>query len=132
MIGRRYVAILGMLGAVFGCSVDEQNAKTGALYSVDDGEGRYVVAKVLGVENGGVHVRLYKNKFQVRPERVEFKSLSLGTIHDKDGFGMGHLPVTHGQFRAWRPVFISDSAVEEGELEGYREWQRGKGGFFGN
>jgi hypothetical protein len=131
-MGGRYVAMLGFLGALITGSAAAQAAKAGALYSVEDGEGRYTIAKVLVVERGGVHVRLYKKKFANRPARVDFNSLSLGTVHDKDGFGMGHLPITHNQFRAWRPVFISESAVAEDELEGYREWQSAKGGFFGS
>jgi hypothetical protein len=111
-----------------GCS---ESLKTGGLYSVDDGEGWYRIAKVLVVEPEGVHIRLYKNKFKSRPPTVEPTSLSLGTVHDTDGFGMGHLPLTHRAFAAWQPVFVSTGLVTEEELEGYRMWQGGKGGFFG-
>jgi hypothetical protein len=131
-MGARYVAILGFLSALFTGSAVGQGAKAGGLYSVEDGGGRYAIAKVLLVERDGVHVRLYKNKFPTRPAQVDFSSLSLGTVHDKDGFGMGHIPITHNQFRHWRPVFVGESAVVEEELDGYRMWKDAKGGFFGS
>src|SRR5262245_34098948 len=125
MIGARYAAMLGFLSSLLGGVANAQEVKAGALYSVEDGGGRYVIAKVLAVERGGVHVRLYKNTFASRPQKVEFKQLSL------DGGGLGHLPVTHKQFRAWRPAYVGASPVTNDELEGYRMWQEAKGGFFG-
>lgn len=97
---RALVTTLGTLTTLFGMSGCGESFRAGGLYSVDDGEGWYRIAKVLVVENDGVHVRLYKNKFKTRPTSVEFASLSLGSIHDKDGFGMGHLPLIHRAFEA--------------------------------
>jgi hypothetical protein len=129
---RAAMNILGTVGALLGISSCTDSLKIGALYSVNDGEGWYRIAKVLVVEKDGVHIRLYKNKFKSRPPGIEFASLSLGSIHDKDGFGMGHLPLTHRAFVAWQPVLISEGSVSEEELDGYREWQNAKAGFFGN
>jgi hypothetical protein len=122
----RWKAIL-----VFGCGGTQPPEEVGGLYSVDDGEGWFRVAKVLVVEREGVHIRLYKNRFKARPGRIEFSSLSLGTVHDADGFGMGHRPLTHRAFRAWEPVFLEENPVAESELDGYRAWKDAKGGFFG-
>ena len=66
----------------------------GGVYSTDAGDGKFGVVKILKVESGIVHVRVYKNKFATRPESVKVDELSLGTINDKDGFGMGHLPIS--------------------------------------
>src|ERR1043166_3382854 len=122
MMGARRVAILAFLGVLLSGVANAQEAKPGALYSVEGGGGRYLIAKVLAVERGGIHVRLYKNRFDSRPTKVEFKSLSIV---------MEHLPITHKQFREWHPVYISDSPVTENELEGYRRWQDAGGGFLG-
>ena len=103
----------------------------GAVYSVDDGEGRYGIAKVLVVDQDGVHIRLYKNKFGERPFRVDVSSLDLGSIHGPDGFGMGHLPLTHAAFSAWEPVFLVATGVDDEELEGYFYWKEAQGGYFG-
>ena len=65
----------------------------GEIYSVEDEKG-YKVAKILAVDSRAVHIRLYKNVFSGRPLSVDFKSLTLGSIDDPDGFGIGHLPVT--------------------------------------
>jgi len=132
MTWKSIVSLLGVLTALFGCGGAQPPEKVGGLYSVDDGEGWFRVAKVLVVENEGVHIRLYKNKFKARPRSIEFSSLSLRTVHDADGFGMGHLPLTHRAFRAWQPVFLAENLVADGELDGYRAWRDAKGGFFGD
>ena len=103
----------------------------GAIYSVDDGEGRFGVAKVLAVDDEGVHIRVYKNKFAKRPLHVDVTSLDLGSIHDPDGFGMGHMPLSYAAFSAWEPIFLMAGALADEELEGYRYWQEENGGYFG-
>jgi hypothetical protein len=123
------MVIFAALSSMFGCG-NSPTFKVGALYSVEDGEGAYQVAKVLAVEDQGVHVRVYKNRFSTRPTQVDITSLSIGTIHDKDGFGMGHLPLTHNAFSAWAPRFLKDHSVTEDELDGYREFKSAGGQFF--
>lgn len=105
-------------------------ARAGALYSVEDVIGRYAITKVLVVEHDGVHVRRYKNTFKRRPAEIEFATLTLGPVRDKDGgFGIGHLPMTRSEFRKWEPCFIGDSAVADEELEGYRAWRQNRANF---
>ena len=48
----------------------------GGLYSVDDGEGWFRIAKVLVVEGDAVHIRLYKNRFSQRPESIQQENSS--------------------------------------------------------
>jgi hypothetical protein len=68
-----------------------------------------------------VHVRVYKQKFTERPTHVEIATLTMGTIHDTDGFGIGHLPLSRSGFDAvWIPVRIQNEPVTEKDLEGYR------------
>jgi hypothetical protein len=102
----------------------------GGIYSIADGSGRFGIVKVLARDEGMCHVRVYKQKFANRPEKVEPSELSLGTIHDKDGFGMGHLPLRDEAFKAWQPVFILRTPVTSEELEGYQMWKDAKGGAF--
>jgi hypothetical protein len=104
----------------------------GALYSVDDGEGHFRIAKILVLDRATVHVRLYANRFNERPATVDPTALTLGTIHDKGGFGIGHLPLARGEFAAWKPVFLAQASVNPQELEGYRLWKESQGGVFGN
>jgi hypothetical protein len=112
-------------------SITPDTPIAGALYSVDDGEGHYRVAKILAVDPDGVHIRLYKNKFNERPARVDIVSLDLGSIHDPDGFGMGHMPLSYASFSAWEPIFLMANGVDEEELEGYVYWKEAQGGYFG-
>jgi hypothetical protein len=102
----------------------------GEIYSVQDQDG-YKVAKILAVDSRAVHVRLYKNSFPDRPHSVDVNKLTLGSIHDADGFGIGHLPVTAATFSSWLPILITRTAVTQEELEGYEEWKKSKGGAFG-
>ncbi len=112
-------------------SAQNDTPVAGALYSVNDGEGYFRIMKVLILDDSGVHVRLYRNKFQPRPATVDVSSLTLGSVFDGEGFGMGHMPLTYHAFLAWSPMFLTAQYVAEEELEGYRYWQDADGGIFG-
>ena len=100
----------------------------GGLYSVRS-EGRFKVAKVLASEDNGVHIRLYKETFTTRPKITETLSLTLGKLGDEE-LGIGHLPLSRGTFVSWEPQLIAQENVLPGELEGYKLWKNGKGGFW--
>jgi hypothetical protein len=94
----------------------------GGYYSIADGE-TFSIAKVLKLEQDIVHVRIYKQHFPQRPRSIDISLLTLGSIHDKDGFGMGHLPLRLETFTANEPAFITYSEVKPEELEGYELWK---------
>ena len=127
----RVLVMLGILSSLFGCS-RQSNPKAGMLCTVDDGEGFYRVAKVLVVDHRGVHIRLYKNRWKERPQTVDVTSLTVGSIHDTDGFGMGHLPLTKRAFAAWKPISIGEQPVQKEELDGYEIWKDQSGSYFGD
>ena len=123
-------AFLFPLLVFVGCSGG--NAVTeGSIYSTDSGDGKFGVVKVLKLEPGIVHVRVYKNKFASRPTSIKVEELSLGNINDKDGFGMGHLPISEKDFKGWKAVLLVKSEVKAEELDGYKLWKEGGGGVFG-
>jgi len=126
------IVAVGFLLLSFACAMRHPELKVGGLYSVNDGEGSYRVAKILALDDSAVHIRLYKNKYPSRPQTVDLSTLSLGSINDKDGFGMGHLPLSRKAFANWQPIFLFQSAVTDEELEGYRMWKEDHGGIFGN
>lgn len=99
----------------------------GAYYSIADGE-VFSVAKVLKLEPEAVHVRIYKQHFTVRPRSIDPGALSLGTIDDQDGFGMGHLPLRLNTFMARQPIFLTYAEVRTDELEGYNFWKENAAG----
>ena len=99
----------------------------GGYYSIIDGD-TYSIAKVLKLEQEIVHVRIYKQHFPQRPRSIDPAALTLGTIHDKDGFGMGHLPLRLATFLASGPMFLTHAEVTSQELEGYNVWKESAGG----
>jgi hypothetical protein len=104
--------------------------RVGGLYSTADRKGQYGVVKVLVLEPDAVHIRVYKQTFPTRPAFVDPTSLTLGKLDDKDGFSIGHLPLSRTSFAAWKPVFLSQQSVSESELEGYKIWKEANGGVF--
>ena len=99
----------------------------GGYYSIAFGEG-FGIAKILKLKPDKVHVRIYKQRFSPRPRSIDLHSLTLGTIHDKDGFGMGHLPLLLATFQQWEPAFLTYSEVKPEELEGYEVWKSSSNG----
>jgi hypothetical protein len=104
--------------------------EVGGLYSILSAEGGFSVAKVLALDPGIVSIRIYKQRFAARPETVDPSMLVVGTIHDTDGFGIGHMPVAASTFSAWNPQLIVRTEVAESELDGYRFWKESGGGVF--
>lgn len=106
----------------------------GDLCSVRSGEDDYIVAKILKLEPGVVHVRTYAKKYPERPTEVPDEDLYLGTVFD-DHFGLGHLPLDADAFEHWKPELIRHTEVEPEELEGYEMWREaaneGSGGVWG-
>lgn len=49
--------------------------------------------------------------------------MSVGTIYDKDGYGVGHPPILKGAFEIDIIDFIKNEPVQTDELEGYNYWK---------
>ncbi len=129
------IVLLGIalvLASLLACRSRERSKlpawKVGGLYSIRSGEGDFVVAKVLALDPGVVGVRIYKQKFQSRPVTVDPSSLTLGSVKDPDGFGLGHIPVPEEGFASWEPQLLLVQGVTDAELEGYRYWKDAQGG----
>jgi hypothetical protein len=103
----------------------------GAVFSSKNKTGDFSIVKILAIDASGVHIRTYKEHFLSRPSDICTASLTLGSIHDKDGFGMGHLPLLRNVFATWDISFICMETVYEEELEGYKYWLEVEGGYFG-
>jgi hypothetical protein len=91
----------------------------GRYYSIADGD-VFSIAKILKLESDKVHVRIYKQHFPRRPRSIDVNSLTMGTTHDKDGCGIGHLPLRLTTFQNRQPMFLTYSEVKAEELEGYK------------
>ena len=95
----------------------------GQLHSVRwHGDGSFNVAKILVVDERGLHVRVYAESFAVRPQAVP-AALEVGSPYDGEAFGVGHVPVTVAEFEGWQPTLLATEPVAEDELDGYRHWK---------
>jgi hypothetical protein len=90
--------------------------------------------KILKLDENGVHVRLYSNQYQTPPVKVDESSLFMAGVDHKpnETLGMGHLPLSKKSFEGWNATFFQQSNVKDEELEGYKMWLEGKGGYFEN
>jgi hypothetical protein len=95
--------------------------RAGDLCAVEWDEGDYRAVKILAIEDGIVHVRLYADKFVERPFQVDPARLDLGMIHRS--FGIAHLPVSAEDFAAWLPGVVGHEAVQPEELVEYELWR---------
>jgi hypothetical protein len=125
----RFLTLI-VLFALVGCS-GANSMTEGGVYSIDNGDGKFGIVKILKLEPGIVHVRVYKNKFASRPASIRLDELSLGSIKDKDGFGIGHLPISDNDFKGWKAILLTKAGVNAEELEGYNLWKEAGGGVFG-
>jgi hypothetical protein len=96
--------------------------RAGDLCAVEWDEGDYRAVKILAIEDGIVHVRLYADKFVERPFQVDPAQLDLGMIHKS--LGIAHLPVSAEDFAAWLPGVVGHEAVQSEELAEYELWRQ--------
>lgn len=104
----------------------------GGLCHLPHDGGTYKVLKILGVDEGGVHARLFSNVYSAPPTHVDEASLYMAGMDRKpdEPMGMGHLPISHRSFATWNAVLFQQSRVTDDELDGYRMWAEAKGGYF--
>jgi hypothetical protein len=125
-------SLIGVAIMILGCDRQKsapENWQAGGLYSTREENGQFSVVKILVLEPEAVHVRIYKQTFSARPTSVDPASLTLGA-YDKEGFSIGHLPLSRRTFALSDPVFISQQSVSDNELEGYRMWKESSGKTF--
>lgn len=124
------LVVVGLAAVLVACRKSAAELEVGGIYSINNGDEKYGIAKLLAYGDGICHVRIYAQKFESRPVTVEPSSLSLGQFDAPDGGGLGHLPLREAGFLQWKPVFITKSAVTPDELDGYNMWKDGGGGAF--
>ena len=128
---RKFSALISIfLLALNACA--QSNWKEGGLYSVEGEKGGFSIVKILKVDDAGVHIRAYSNRFPQRPTDVDVTTLYMAGIDRKpdEELGMGHLPLGKESFSGWKPKFIKVIPVDPTELEGYEMWKEAKGGYF--
>lgn len=105
---------VGMLLMASCVSKDAKNNDTnlvvGGLYLAQDDDGTYGVSKILALEDQGVHVRLYSDKFETKPTDLNSADLK---------FIIGHVPIGKEGFISSKPELLKVEKVTDEELEGY-------------
>ena len=90
----------------------------------------YRVAKVLAVRPPLLFVRIYRNRWDVRPTTVDTKELVVGKVSDPKGYGTSCIGIAESLFlREASPQLLSKSAVTAEELESAEEQMRVNGMF---
>jgi len=89
--------------------------RAGALYSFNDGEGGYRVAKVLAVEDETTFVNLFSQRWTKRPALAEARK------------GTAPIPVAYSAttLGSMQLVHLEDGQVTAEELQLYEVWKRG-------
>lgn len=113
-------------GALIGRDVDASVTPMVSIRADD----AFAIAKVLDTGIRGVHVRIYADRWPTRPDAVDPWALRLGTAHDPV-VGVGHVPLSRSAFADLDPRFVRLAMLGPDELDGYREWKRAAGGYFG-
>lgn len=108
---------------ILSCLANTGKIKAGSICTVENGDGKFGVVKVLVINDKEAHVEVYKNVYEKRPTKIDLKTLSIGSINDKDGFGFGHIPLERKQFENWKPVSVGYQKVTKEDLEGYEMWK---------
>lgn len=95
---------------------------TGGLYASPHSDGTYSIIKVLVIDDFALHLRTYANRFKTIPYALDPAQLTLGSLGDDGGFGIGHFPVSHAGAGVEDWVFLMQQPVLHDELDGYRIW----------
>lgn len=106
------------------------NLIVGGIYSLW-ARGAYRAAKILAVDEGGMHIRVYANGWPERPKTIDPVELTLDSGATDGARAYGHLPLLKKSFLAMGPRHAVTTSVDESELEGHRMWAEAKGGYFG-
>lgn len=104
------------------CS-NSSKIQAGSICTVENGDGKFGVVKILVVENEIMHVKIFKNIYDKRPSKVDKITLTIGSMYDTDGFGVGHTPLDKKAFYNWKPKVVDFETVTKDELIGYEIWK---------
>jgi hypothetical protein len=114
-----------ILVLIQGRGTKPKKLKAGSICSVDDGDGKFGIVKILVIDDEIIHVKKYKNRYTERLVAIDINTLSMGSFYDEAGFGVRHLPTNRKVFDSWKPVIIAFEEVTGDDLEGYEIWKAG-------
>ena len=97
----------------------------GDICTVENGDGKFSVVKILAMNDEKVHVRLYDHTYDQRPVNIESSMLTVSSAtEESNDFGVGHLPLSQEGFDGWKPIAVKHEEVTQDDLSGYFVWLR--------
>ena len=109
---------------------ESQDWVVGGIYLNPSEDGSFAVFKVTAVDDGGVHVRLFANKYRNRPSDIEIEKLTVGGIGWPEGTGIGHLPLSFEAIGKWTVEFVKQVPVTDDEFDDYDMWKEDIGTYW--
>jgi len=107
-------AILAFISTACGtkdATKTEDGLVVGGLYTSQNKDGSYGITKIIALDEFAVHVRMYSNTFDTKPNDVNSKDLN--------SF-IGHAPMAKEGFLLDSPELLKVEKVAASELEGYK------------
>ena len=126
--------VITLCSMLVGCSHSggSTTLKEGGIYSFKNDNGTCSVLKILKVEGGGLHIRIYSNQFDSPPTQVDESTLHIAGLNHKPDeiLGQADLPLLKKSFDNYKATFVQQSTVTDAELEGYKTWKKAGGAYF--
>ncbi len=108
--------------------------QVGGIYASIRNEGPgYNVLKLLKIDDGGYHIKVYSNIFPDMPVEIDETALVIVGLLDKQPNtdpGISHVPIAKQNFESWKLTFIQHGQVVEDDLEGYYVWKETQKNYF--
>ena len=114
-----------LLLVIAGCGVEEQPIEAGSICTIRDGEGNFVVAKVLVLDDSNAHLMIFKNTYETRPAGIGPQDLKLSEPDRsvEEQMGIPHVAMTKEEFYERMPVVVAFEPVVPEDLKGYNVWK---------
>lgn len=103
---------------------------SGGIYAHSSDDGVFKCFKVLVVDDIGIHIKMYPNKFQHLPSVAECGQLG-NPVSPELGINapvLGHVPVERNAINEWGASLVTSENVTEDEMVGYEIWAEESGG----
>ncbi|HEX7578225.1 MAG TPA: hypothetical protein VF430_09335 [Verrucomicrobiae bacterium] len=126
--------VITLCSMLVGCSGSGGSTalKEGGIYSFKNNNGAYSVLKILKVESGGLHIRVYSNQFDSPPTKVDESTLYMAGRNPKPNEILSEPDVAllKKSFDNYKATFVQQSTVKDDELEVYKTWKQAGGQYY--
>jgi hypothetical protein len=111
MHNRNWILLTSLILINFNCTDQKSNIKPGSIYTVVDGF-RFGVFKVLSVDDRSVEVKMYKNRYEKRPDSINIRTLHVGLAT-----GNPRLLMSREEFDNFKPIPVGFENVTKNDFD---------------